>query len=162
MKWLIAKREERKTHRTVDALGGSTTRSSWQPFFASVTSINLRETLVSDDNLKAFDTLPSLTCLELGYTNVTDAGVQTLKRHPRLNYLFLWGTKISDGCLATLARMPLLMLNVESTQVSLEGCMLLSRELPECLICHSRENIIFREAVAPDAPYLKWLERDTA
>ena len=136
---------ERKTHRIGDRLGGSTTRSSWHPLLASVTSIHIRETQVSDNDLKEFDSLPSLTSLELGYTNISDAGVSA-PLVPKTQLPIPVG-HVTDDSLAVLARMQLFMLNVESTQVSLDGCMELSRKLPECLIYHSRENIIFREAI---------------
>ena len=160
MKWLIAKHDERETYRAIEKLGGYAIRMSWHPFRSRVLSVNLRDTKASDENLNAFASLPSLSLLELGYTNITDAGVQTLARHPNLNYLFLWGNSVSNECLTTLATIPLSLLNVASTQITLTGCMKLSEKLSDCLICHSRENTIFRGEINLEWPYRKWLDRD--
>ena len=161
MKWIIAHPEERDASRAIASAGGWCGRDSWAPFVSRVVSISLRDTKASDLLLDSFPALPSLTSMELGYTQISDSGIAALTRHPQLHYLFLWGNDITDGCLDSLMRIPLFMLNVESTRISLDGCKRLSECLPECLVCHSRTEILFRGKMNSDEPYREWLERDS-
>ena len=160
MKWIFAHPEERYACRAIGNAGGWFVRESWCPLLSRVTSICLRGTNTSDTLLDSIPPMPSLTSMELGYTQISDVGIATLVRHPQLHYLFLWGNEISDDCLESLMRIPLFMLNVESTQISFDGCKRLSEKMPECLVCHSRTKLLLRGKINADEPYREWLKLD--
>lgn len=60
-----------------------------------LTSVNVRDSNLSDAALAHFQGLKSLETIYLDNTNVTDAGLAHLGKLPRLNYVSLSGTKVT-------------------------------------------------------------------
>ncbi|HXE54185.1 MAG TPA: c-type cytochrome domain-containing protein, partial [Tepidisphaeraceae bacterium] len=97
--------------------------------------LNLARTKVTDDGLKALESLPNLRKLHLENTKVTDAGLTHVKGLSNLEYLNLYGTQVTDAGLADLDGLKnLKALYLWQTKVTPAGVAKLQQALPKCQI----------------------------
>jgi hypothetical protein len=67
--------------------------------FHRVVHVSLRETKVTDDDLRVLNLLPKLAGLDLSKTSITGAGLKHLKGLKELESLSLWNTRVDDDSL---------------------------------------------------------------
>jgi len=97
-------------------------------------------TQVSDAGLKDLVNLDKLQVLDLGATQVTDAGLKNLAEFEKLKMLFLGCTKVTDVGLKELAKVDTLQyLDLNNTKTTKAGIAELQKALPKCRINHTAE-----------------------
>jgi len=100
-----------------------------------ITWLDLSDTDLSDDGLKAIGQLSNLTKLNVNRTKITDAGIDAISNLERLITLNLYGTSISDQGLEKLTDLKTLeSLYLWQTQTTEEGIEKLRAALPNCEI----------------------------
>lgn len=100
-----------------------------------VLAINLNGTQITDEGLVHLRGLTELEVLDLGLTRITDVGVKQLRRMTKLRVLNLMNTTVTDATLRFLQAMPQLeQLNVDRTGVSSSGVRELQEALPRLQI----------------------------
>jgi hypothetical protein len=96
--------DDTKTVQMIEKLGGTVTRDDKKEG-KPVTKVELRQTAVTDDNLKTIAALPELQSLNLyGSKQVTDAGMKELAACKQLQFLILTNCKkVTDAGVKELA-----------------------------------------------------------
>jgi Leucine-rich repeat (LRR) protein len=100
-------------------------------------SVLLRETNVTDDDLKHLSRFWNIRQLSLSNTAVTSDGMSALSRLKTLETLNISNTSIDDGAIRSLSGLrKLTSLNVHGTKISTLGIDRLRATLPNCRIYH--------------------------
>lgn len=87
-----------------------------------LTTLYLRDTLVTDKGMEALGQFTNLEYLDLSGARLTDAGIRSLKALTKLRSLNLLGAELSDDALSVLSGFPALEeLNIYRSQVSNAG-----------------------------------------
>ncbi len=90
--------------------------------FHRVVCVGLRDTKVTDDDLKVLAKLPQLENLDLTNTRVTGAGLEHIKDLKNLRVLALWKTQVDDAGLAHIKGLTKMwMLTLDDTRVTDAG-----------------------------------------
>jgi len=153
--------DEHATCDLIQSCGGFVTHATGESE-TRANSVNLQGGNLSDSQLLAFDALPEVYAMTLGCTGISDAGVQILTRFEKLGCLFLNGTGITNNSFDTLVRMSALeMLNVEDTEMTVECCLEISKQISNCLVCYSRESAAFNGALVSKNMYDLWTDRNS-
>lgn len=104
-------------------------------YFASVQSVYLDDSQVTDAGLEYLKRLTGLKWLFLTNTQVTDAGLEHTKHLSSLRYLVLTNTQVTDVGLEHLSTLTALeVLYVEKTNITDIGLAQLKRTLPKCKV----------------------------
>lgn len=98
--------------------------------------LNIGDTAVTDDGLKALLKLPNLDNLHVGNSDlITNEGIKTLAKIPKLKRLTIRRSKVTDGGLLVLLAAPnLVELSVPGLKVSESIRAKFANELPNCRI----------------------------
>lgn len=98
-------------------------------------TLNLSDTIVSDDCLQQLKTMRTLQVLTFDYSGIGNDGVKAIKEMPNLRSLSLKGCPITDDCVADLAKcQQLMLLNLEDTKLSADKLAWLQKHMPRCVI----------------------------
>jgi hypothetical protein len=103
------------------------------PQRATIDTVELSQTRISDRTLSHLTQLPALVALDVDGTNVSDQGILQLTKCSKLQQVLLFETRISDACVNDLLRLPAgCRVSVESTNISEVGmARLAERQLDE-------------------------------
>ena len=85
--------QQKRALAAITELGGTVTKKGTPPGL----HVNLKETLVTDDDLKHLKWLPNISILDLSSTKISDAGLEHLKGLTNLTELSLGYTYITDA-----------------------------------------------------------------
>ena len=114
---------ERRQHlaRQIERLGGTLQPAPSADVEPSI-NIVLKDSAVTDDQLKLLNKLPHVQSLDLSHTQITDAGLVHLKDLVSLRHLDLTGTKVTDAGMAHLRGLHNLeSLGIGDTEVTAAG-----------------------------------------
>jgi len=118
--------------RFVTRLGGMVTRDMTAPG-EPVVGVHMRDTVVTDADLKQLAPCTQLASLDLSKTRITDAGLKELMQFKHLKSLGLRETQITDAGLKELTKIPsLTSLYIGGAQVTDAGIKDFLREMPNC------------------------------